>query len=109
MAANGTQHAPSSLSGPPHSAATHPDPHYIGSNLKMEDLQLLPTLHKCFDLLPTKLEIEAMFTRFEATHRSDIQEIRDGLQSFHANLDAMETALPPISNAVGQLQSLKWM
>lgn len=105
MAANGTQHAPSSSSSSPHSAATLPDSHYIGSDFKMEDLQLLPTLHKCFDHIPTKLDIEAMFTRFEATHSSDMQEIRDGLQSFHAHLDEIETALPPISNAVGQLQS----
>lgn len=60
----------------------HEDQDTGKSEEKQEEVTLPKALKKYFFLLPTKSAIQCMLASWEATHKSDMQKIKDSLQSF---------------------------
>lgn len=57
---------------------------------------------KYFSLLPTKADLQGMFSKMEVVHKADMQEIKAGLQN---RLDQVEVMVPPVRLAIAELQT----
>lgn len=64
------------------------------SDLEEEEKADMPrVLKRFFSLLPTKVDIQSMFTKLEDAHKVDMQDIKPCLHFLTDRLDAVEQVM----------------